>query len=359
MGQYTSYWLYQRYEQRGEQEPIPYYPNTYSIDGDGTMPLVVRREDDEQCGYIPPYEPIYRWIPTMDTVCINDGKKLKATYGDGSFYELVCNESTRLTRGETNPSGYQASAMTTAEIGDCVISIGIDAFSGCTSLTSVRIPDSVNWLADGAFQYCESLPNLLLPTGVTHIGEAAFWNCTSLTNIGIPNNVTYIGPIAFSNCTSLTDITIPTGLTFWDQRTFEYCTSLTSVTLPNDVSFIPYSSFQYCTSLENIDIPDNITNIGDGAFENCTSLTSVTIPSGVTYIGGAAFSNCANLTSVTCLATTPPTLGYYSGYLWRTFYNTNNCPIYVPCESVEAYKRAWVNIYEDYSDRIIGISPCL
>ena len=72
MGQYTSYWLYQKYEQRGSQEPIPVYPNAYSINGDGTMTPVVRNEDDPQCGYIPPVEPTYRWtnIPiTQDYIC--------------------------------------------------------------------------------------------------------------------------------------------------------------------------------------------------------------------------------------------------------------------------------------------------
>lgn len=61
MNQYTSYWLYQKYEQRGTQEPIPVYPNTYSVNADGTMPPVVRREYDEQCGwYCNP--PVYQWV---------------------------------------------------------------------------------------------------------------------------------------------------------------------------------------------------------------------------------------------------------------------------------------------------------
>lgn len=72
MGQYTSYWLYQKYETRGSQDPIPCYPNVYSVDGDDTMPLVVRNEDDTQCGYVPPVEPMYRWVNipiTQDYIC--------------------------------------------------------------------------------------------------------------------------------------------------------------------------------------------------------------------------------------------------------------------------------------------------
>ncbi len=73
MGQYTSYYLYQRYEQREGQDPIPCTPNVYSVDGYGTMEKVIKIENDPDCGYTPPpTEPIYRWyqIPiTQDYIC--------------------------------------------------------------------------------------------------------------------------------------------------------------------------------------------------------------------------------------------------------------------------------------------------
>ena len=77
------------------------------------------------------------------------------------------------------------------------------------------------------------------------------------------------------------------------------------------------------------------TIIDNSAFYNCTSLTSVTIPNSVTEIGRNAFSDCRGLTSVTIEATTPPDLVGRD-----TFGNTNNCPIYVPAESLEAYRQA-------------------
>ena len=85
-----------------------------------------------------------------------------------------------------------------------------------------------------------------------------------------------------------------------------------------------------------------MTSIRDYAFYKCSSLTSVTIPNSVTSIGQYAFYGCSGLTSVTIEAETPPTLGS------EVFHNTNNCPIYVPCGTIDAYKTAWSN----YASRI-------
>ena len=71
-------------------------------------------------------------------------------------------------------------------------------------------------------------------------------------------------------------------------------------------------------------------------------LTSISIPSGVTEIGGAAFYECSSLATVTVLASNPPRCDYGD-----TFEKTP-CIIYVPSESVDAYKSAWPT----YADRI-------
>ena len=101
------------------------------------------------------------------------------------------------------------------------------------------------------------------------------------------------------------------------------------------------------TNLLNVQIGDCVTSIGDNAFNRCYNLTSCTIGSGVRRIGNYAFYKCYNLTSVTVNATTPPTLGN------DAFYDTNNCPIYVPSASVNTYKSA--SGWSDYSSRIQAI----
>ena len=97
----------------------------------------------------------------------------------------------------------------------------------------------------------------------------------------------------------------------------------------------------------SVTIPNNVTSIDNNAFNGCDGFINIIIPNSVTNIGNSAFYGCDGLTGVTIKATTPPTLGQ------TAFDNTNNCPIYVPAESVNAYKAA--NGWTTYSSRIQAI----
>ena len=121
---------------------------------------------------------------------------------------------------------------------------------------------------------------------------------------------------------------------------------LVSVEIGDCVTSIGNNAFRDCSSLTSIDIPNGVTSIGNLTFSECSSLTSCTIGSGVTSIGKQAFRDCGSLTSITVNATTPPALA--SGAL-----DGSTCPIYVPSQSVNAYKSAsgWSN----YASRIQAI----
>ncbi len=240
---------------------------------------------------------------------------------------------------------FYCTSLTSVTIPDSVTSIGNEAFRFCTSLTSITIPDSVTSIGDYAFAGCESLASVTIPDSVTSIGEDTFEDCTSLTSITIPNGVTSIGEETFRNCISLTSITIPNSVTSIGYMAFYECTSLTSITIPDSVSSIGDYAFAYCSSLTSITIPDSVTSIGGSAFYECSSLTSVTIGNGVTSIGRYAFYECTSLTSVYCKAVTPPAGG--SGMFDR---NASERKIYVPTESVDAYKAA--DYWSDYADYI-------
>ena len=187
---------------------------------------------------------------------------------------------------------------------------------------------------------------------ITSIGERAFYDCTSLTSVTIPDSVTSIGFAAFEGCTSLTSVRIPNSVTSIEYSAFNSCTSLKSITIPDSVTSIGDYAFRDCTSLTSVTIGNSVTSIGSCAFLNCTLLTSVTIPDSVTSIGWSTFYGCTSLKSVYCKATTPPTEGSYIFSYFNNGYKPIGCKIYVPRNSVEAYKSAYG--WKDYAEDIVG-----
>ena len=250
---------------------------------------------------------------------------------------------------------YGCSNLVSASLPEGVTSIGDEAFKGCSSLSSINIPESVTSIEQMAFCACSSLTSITIPEGVSIISLAVFMNCSSLTSINIPksatvidsqafsycnsltsinipNSVTYIGSEAFSDCSSLTSITIPEGVSIISQAVFWNCSSLASISIPEGVTSIEPVAFSRCSSLTAINIPNSVTTIGSGAFEECESLTSVVLGSGITDLEeGVFYDSKENLTSVTCYAINPPTIHEWFG---------DNTIIYVPAESVSAYKSA-------------------
>ena len=63
---FNSYYLYKKYEKRGNQPWIPVYPETLSIDGNGSMPKVLKTSGDPVC-YVEPQE---RWVDTDGYTCL-------------------------------------------------------------------------------------------------------------------------------------------------------------------------------------------------------------------------------------------------------------------------------------------------
>ena len=192
---------------------------------------------------------------------------------------------------------------------DAVTTIGIEAFSWCESLTSVTIPDSVTTIGDYAFDHCSSLTSVTIPDSVTMIGDYAFQYCSSLQEFN--------GKFASE-----------------DGR----CLIIDGV----------LNSFAIGCNATEYTIPNSVTEIGGCAFRNCDSLTSVTIPDSVTSIRDLAFYRCSSLTSVYCKAITPPATRGSDMFSD----NASGRKIYVPTESVEAYKSA--SGWSGYKSSIVG-----
>ena len=213
-------------------------------------------------------------------------------------------------------------------------------------ITDATIGTGVTSLGDWCFEECTSLFSVTIPDSVTSLGDWCFYNCSGLTSITIPDSVTSLGRSCFNSCYSLSSITIPDSVTTLGEGCFLWCTGLTSIDIPDSVTSIGSDCFCECRSLSSITIGTGVTSLSDGCFNNCYSVSSITIGTGVTSIGTSCFYNCSGLTSITCLPTVPPTMG---GLM---FIYTNNCPIYVPDDSVDTYKSSWT----EYSNRIYPLS---
>lgn len=129
------------------------------------------------------------------------------------------------------------------------------------------------------------------------------------------------------------------------KQTFEGCTNLASIAVEKEN--VKYDSRDNCNAVietesntliigcMNTVIPNSVAKIGKLAFCDCTGLTSIAIPKSVTNIEYGGFNNCSGLTSIICEASTPSNCGDYS------FYEVDkSIPVYVPYNSVDAYKNA-------------------
>lgn len=207
--------------------------------------------------------------------------------------------------------------------------LGTSSFSDCSASTlsfgsGTIISDGNDWPSISCvFYYC-NISNIDL-NGVTKIGKYAFHELSGCTSITIPSSVTTFGDYAFSGVSSLNSVTI------------DYASNAT----------LGSNQFKGCKYITSLTIGSHPTSIGGNMFDNCTKLTTLVIPSNISSIGGFAFLDCSGLTSVTVQSTTPPTLGR------GAFDNDYKCTIYVPSESVDAYKAA--SRWSDYKSRIQAI----
>lgn len=243
---------------------------------------------------------------------------------------------------------YGCKSIQTLNIPDNITSIGTNAFINNSNLSTINWGTGLTSIGSNAF-YGTAIRSLIYPSGISSIPYQCFAYCNNLQTVTIPDSVTTIDGYAFNNC-NITSLTLSQNLTTIDGYAFAYNRNLTTLSIPSKVTTIGGYAFAYNQSIRTLSLNQNLETISNGAFYQCYALQTVTIPDSVTTINNYAFQYCTGLTSITIEATTPPTLGT------GAFNNTNDCPIYVPCASVNAYRTAtnWSN----YADRILGFESC-
>ena len=240
--------------------------------------------------------------------------------------------------------------LTTVYLPHTLISLGTNAFDGCTALSDVKggLDDQKTWLGlrhEGKY-IAQSLP-----INITSIPRSTFRNCTSLTNFSINGAATAIGDSAFVNCSKLTKIgywnfdsdnqlwTSPDAGNYLPQNcasvgnyafagtkfanlympnlklqtigngafrstnllkkigNFVYSSPSATVTytdnwLPNALTSIGNSAFQF-SGIETVNMNNNVTSLGYYCFDQCSNLASVTLSTGLTTLPTRAFNQTA------------------------------------------------------------------
>ena len=245
---------------------------------------------------------------------------------------------------------FKNKSIRTVTLPEGVVSLGSEAFYGCTNLSDVFLPKMLTTIGDNAFYGCSSIYVITIPDSVTKIGNSAFSNCRFLSRARLSNNLTDFGYSVFKNCVSLTEIKIPKTLKTCSGKNnasatdgiFYGCTNLKNITIEDGMTHIPDfllqgSSIEYitipesvtsigicvfrgCEELKEIIIPDSVTKIGNSAFSNCRFLSKVKLSNNLTDFGQGVFKNCISLTEITipktvtyCTGSTPYTNGIFYG----------------------------------------------
>ena len=205
------------------------------------------------------------------------------------------------------------------------------------------------------------IPGTVTHEGVTYIVTTLGGGATLFTNsakeivksVFIPKKISTINSPLFADCSNLTSIVVDSRNSYYDSR--ENCNAIITTsqnsfftpnmliagckttTIPNSVTEIADKAF-YRSAIESITIPTGVTKIGHSAFNQATLLSSIKLPITLTEIGDWAFADCLSLNTISCYALEPPTISGNTFFGSNPIYN--NPTVYVPAESVEAYKNA-------------------
>ena len=298
------------------------------------------------------------------------------------YYNLNTSKKTATVTYQTK-DGDNYADLTTVNIpatvtynGDTynVTAVGQDAFMDCINLTSVTLPDGITSIARFAFRCC-SFTSLTIPASLKTMDYDAFFGCDKIASLAwnavkcddfrAASPWEYAG-VGYNATAPITTVVFGDGVQRIPSHLLDRIETLTSVTIPNSVTSIGEAAFNECVNLTAISLPDGITSIGAGAFTSCEKLTSIVLPSSLTTIDYTVFMGCTNLQSVTIpnSVTTIKSYAFMECNSLKAIYNygetpanaytgsfdgvnKSTCKLYVPKNSINAYKNApvWKDFY--------------
>lgn len=285
--------------------------------------------------------------------------------GQNAFYGVKI-KKINLSSLSTLPDGYNVANYGDKAILEEVIlsrsltSIPRYSFQGYTALANVTIPEdnAVKTIISDAFRGTTAMDVDLVFPSLTEIGQRAF-DASGIRSLSCPELLTIAtqrdGRGTFQACTNLKHIDMP-KVTYIGGRAFQGCSSLgegEDLSLPMLGGEVGMAAFRYTLYERVVDLggmtsTGHAANLGEGAFANMPNLRFIKFPSTVTSLGSSTCYGCTALETVVCEAVTPPSFN-------AVFDSTNSTfVIYVPDESVEAYKAA--SGWSAYASRIYPMS---
>ncbi len=161
--------------------------------------------------------------------------------------------------------------------------------------------------------------------------------------------VTRIGDQAFSNGLMLKEIkkvSLPSTLISIGTNAF-HGIRINTITIPKGVRYLGVEAFSG-SEITEMTLPESIEVIDAKCFYDCAYLTKISLPSTLRRLGGLVFAYCGELKLIYSYATVPPEasesdFGRYcsKAALWDCeSINLYECILYVPKESIEAYRHA-------------------
>lgn len=144
---------------------------------------------------------------------------------------------------------------------------------------------------------------------------------------------TIIDKYAFEATMRMTSITFPKTVEKINERAF-FLSGIKAIIIPDNIKYLISEPFAACANLTTAVMGDGLLTIDNFTFGGCENLSSVTIGQSITEIGQGAFEQCFNLNTIIIKSVTPPLVDV-------SYWGLGENPIiYVPSESVNAYKTA-------------------
>lgn len=242
-----------------------------------------------------------------------------------------------------NMAFYQQSKLQSIVIPNTVSTIGKKSFESCKGLLSVKLPHSLTSIDAYAFQSCSSMKALMFPDNVLEIGENAFVLCENAfenNTLVLPKKLQTISSYAFQHC-KLRSVIWNEDLNYIGASAFG-SNDFEEISIPGCLKSSGFLSFSSCKLLKKVELQEGVTIVGDRCFEGCEKLSKVILPSTLTRLIDP-FDGCYLLKDVYVKAIVPPVL---DSYQFRDA-DLNQLSIWVPRESVDAYKKSGWLRYKD------------